>query len=49
VLKIPDRRKFSKVFNILHECGTLPSAHVHPNEHVNTREGTGKHSLNGTV
>jgi len=26
--RIPDRRVFYKVFNTLHECGTLPSAHV---------------------
>ena len=26
--RIPDRRVFSKVFNTLRECGTLPSAHV---------------------
>jgi hypothetical protein len=25
---IPDCRVFSKVFNALHECGILPSAHV---------------------
>jgi hypothetical protein len=28
VRRIPDRRVFSKVFNTLLECGTLPSAHV---------------------
>ena len=28
VLRIPDRRVFSKVFSILRECGTLPSARV---------------------
>ena len=26
--RIPDRRVFSKVFNTLPECGTLPRAHV---------------------
>ena len=26
--RIPDLRVFSKVFNTLRECGTLPSAHV---------------------
>jgi len=26
--RIPDRRVFSKVFNTLRECGTLPSAHI---------------------
>ena len=26
--RIPDHRVFYKVFNTLHECGTLPSAHV---------------------
>jgi len=26
--RIPDRRVFSKVFNTLRECGTIPSAHV---------------------
>jgi len=26
--RTPDRRVLSKVFNTLHECGTLPSAHV---------------------
>jgi hypothetical protein len=26
--RTPDRRFFSKVFNILHKCGTLPTAHV---------------------
>jgi hypothetical protein len=26
--RIPDCRVFSKVFNTLRECGTLPSAHV---------------------
>ena len=26
--RIPDRRVFSKVFNTLRECGTLPSARV---------------------
>ena len=25
--RTPDHRVFSKVFNTLHECGTLPSAH----------------------
>jgi len=26
--RIPDRTVFYKVFNTLHECGTLPSAYV---------------------
>ena len=26
--RIPDRRVFSKVFNTLRECGTLPRAHA---------------------
>jgi hypothetical protein len=35
VCRIPDRRVFSKVFTTLREGGTLPSAHVSSNEHVN--------------
>jgi hypothetical protein len=28
VHRIPDCKVFSKMFNTLHECGVLPSAHV---------------------
>jgi hypothetical protein len=46
IRRIPDRRMFSKVFNTLCECGTLPSAHVssergcqqHVEEQENIRE-----------
>jgi hypothetical protein len=33
--RIPDRRAFSKVFNTLRECGTLPVLMFHLNEHIN--------------
>jgi hypothetical protein len=42
--RIPDRIMFSKVFNTLRECGTLPGAHVSPERPRQQRAGTGKHS-----
>jgi hypothetical protein len=40
----PDRRVFSKMFNTLHECGTLPSTHVLSEQACQQRGGRGMHS-----